>query len=141
VNMRLKLDSEAISAMSVFSSVTNVTPLDTFEVGNKRAFVVEEGMAPLCVGKNGATVKLLEKMMHKEIVIFEKSDDPIKTLASIFRPIKILTGYQSTDSLGNKKVVIELTKKVKRSTIELAQQVLKRYFNISELQIRYGKKA
>ncbi|MCW1292309.1 MAG: KH domain-containing protein [Candidatus Rehaiarchaeum fermentans] len=139
--MKVKLDSQAISSMSVFSSVTNVTPLDTFEVDSKRIFVVEEGKAPLSVGKNGSTVKLLEKLLKKEVFVVEKSDDPIKMLSSVFRPIMILNGYVSTDSFNNKKVVITLAKKVKANTIKIAETILKRYFNISNLQIEYGKKA
>ncbi len=133
--MNIKLDSDTLSAMRVFSDITNVTPRDCIVNEDRLIFVVNQGQAGLAIGKNGVKMKVLHEMLKKEIVVVEYADDPIKLLENVIRPNKLLSGYMTSQD-DSRKVNVEIEGKINSYKIKLIRLLMQRYFNILSINIK-----
>ncbi len=133
--MNIKLDSETLSSMSVFSNTTGVMPKDCMQLDDKFLFVVNQGQAGMSIGKNGVNVKMLEKMFSKEVLIVEYADDPVRLLENIIRPVKVLSGYV-TETTNSKKIQASIDGKLALSRLRIAKTLMQRYFNITDINIK-----
>lgn len=134
--MNIKLDSDTISSMNVFSDVTGVVPRDCMNSEEKVIFVVSQGQAGMAIGKNGVKMKMLQDMLKKEVLVVEYSDDPVKLLENILRPIKLVSGYVASDANADKKLEASINGKLNHSKLKLAKVLMQRYFNIMNINIR-----
>ncbi len=134
--MNIKLDSDTLSAMRVFSEITNVTPRDCMVNDDKLIFVVNQGQAGLAIGKNGVKMKVLHDMLKKDIMVIEYADDPIKLLENIIRPNKLLSGYLTNGQGDDKKINVDIEGKVSSYKIKLIKLLMQRYFNILSINIK-----
>ena len=75
--MDITFDTETIRLITLFENVTRATIKDCFIDGASRAvyFIVDEGKIGLAIGKNGESVKHVEKLTKKHIKVFEFSND------------------------------------------------------------------
>ncbi len=133
--MNIKLDSDTISSINVFSDVTGVMPRDCIKKDDQIIFVVSQGQAGLSIGKNGTKMKILQKMFGKDIIVIEYSDDPLKFLANIMRPNRLVSGYVANAD-SNAKVEASINGKISAPRLKLAKTLLQRYFNIININIR-----
>ena len=134
--MNIKLDSDTISSMNVFSDVTSVAPRDCINSADKIIFIVNQGQAGIAIGKNGAKTKMLQDLLKKEILIIEYSDDPVKFLENVLWPNKLVSGYIASDAEDGKKLEASIHGKVSGSKLKLAKTLMQRYFNIMRINIR-----
>ncbi|MCL4399258.1 NusA-like transcription termination signal-binding factor [Candidatus Parvarchaeota archaeon] len=134
--MSIKLDSETISSINVFSNVTAVFPRDCIIEPNRIIFVVNQGQAGMSIGKNGSKLKILESMFKKDVLVIEFSDDPVKFLENVLRPNKLISGYIATDNKDVKKLEASIQGRLSISKIKLAKSLMQRYFNIMSINIR-----
>ncbi len=134
--MNIKLDSDTISSMNVFSDVTTVVPRDCITNGDKIIFVVSQGQAGIAIGKEGMKIKMLHEMLKKEVLVVEYSDDPVKFLENIIRPNKLTSGYVANGQDSEKKIEASVNGKPNYAKIKLAKLLMQRYFNIISINIR-----
>jgi N utilization substance protein A len=134
--MNIKLDSDTISSMNVFSDVTSVVPRDCINSTDKIIFIVNQGQAGIAIGKNGTKTKMLQDMLKKTVLIIEYSDDPVKFLENILWPEKLVSGYVASNIEEGKKLEASVHGKINNSKLKLAKTLMQRYFNIISINIR-----
>jgi|YelNatPaOPRAMG01_1025707.scaffolds.fasta_scaffold04599_6 N utilization substance protein A len=85
--MSLTFDTETIRLITLFENLTGVRVKDCLidKESNTVYFVIEEGMVGIAIGKNGSVVKNAEKVIGKNIKIFEFSKD-LKTFVKKLIP-------------------------------------------------------
>ncbi|MGC8812500.1 MAG: NusA-like transcription termination signal-binding factor [Candidatus Aenigmatarchaeota archaeon] len=85
--MSLTFDTETIRLITLFENLTGVRVRDCLvdKESNTVYFVIEEGMVGIAIGKNGSVVKNAEKVIGKNIKIFEFSKD-LKTFVKKLIP-------------------------------------------------------
>ncbi len=134
--MGIKLDSNTISTMNVFSDVTSILARDSLVEDDKIIFVVNQGQAGIAIGKNGMKIKMLQEMLKKEIIVVEYSDDPVKLFENMIHPEKLLSGYVANDQDDSKKLDVTVEIRLSHSKIKLIKALMQRYFNITNVNIR-----
>lgn len=75
--MKRTFDTETIRLMILFENITHVPVMDCVvnEKSNTICFVIGDGNLGMAIGKNGNSVKRAEKMIGKNIRLFEFSKD------------------------------------------------------------------
>jgi len=139
--MSLTFDTESIRLITLFESLTGTMVKDCIiDSENKTVyFVIEEGKVGIAIGKNGGCVKNVEKLIKKNVKIFEFSGDLncfVKNLIPQASDIKI----KNND--GN-VVEVKVDKKYKavvigreRKNLKLFKELLNRSHGVNELIIR-----
>lgn len=74
--MNIKFDTQTIRSINVFEEVAGVEVKDCLVKPDRIYFVVEEGKMGLAIGKNGKTVKKIQKNIGKNIKVYEYSEKP-----------------------------------------------------------------
>lgn len=80
--------SEQLAAISLFTRVVKLEPIDCFSSEKRFLFVVPEGKAGLAVGKQGVNIKKLERMTSKRIKVIEYSSDACQFVSNLIFPMK-----------------------------------------------------
>ena len=140
----IKLNSEQLSLLSMFHGMTGATAKDCIldEKQNRLIFLVAEGQMGLAIGKDGVSVKKIERAVRKPVEVVEWSDD-----VSVF--VKNGLGARYVQEVrvselmdGKKGVVIVVDPKKKGAAVglggrnaEKVRMLAKRYFDISNVQI------
>lgn len=137
-NVKIKLSSEDIGYINLFETTTHASVKDCIVTPekNKITFVVNEGQMGIAIGKNGINIKNLEDKVKRRIEIIEHSNDPIKFLSNIFRPIKLTNAYISEHSDGKKVVHVALSKDrlgMLKTKIRVAKELMPKYFNFDDM--------
>lgn len=138
--MTLKFDNELLKHISLFREVTNVEAVDCILGDDRVFFVVEKGKVGLAVGKNGRNVKKLEKLINKNIVVLELTEDVIKFLKSLLK----LVGVKDVEFEKRDKEIIIKANRIKKgriigkggSNIKLIRKLLKRHFDLEDIRLR-----
>jgi len=126
--------------ITFFENFTGVSVRDCLVNNNCIYFIVEEGKVGIAIGKNGSSVKNIEKMIRKNVKLFEFSKDLnvfVRKLIPQANEIKIRN--------ENERVVVEVRVEKKdkalvigrdRRNVKLFKELLQRSHNVSELIIR-----
>jgi len=141
--MRLNFDTEAIRLMTLFENVLHVHVKDCVvdAESNSICLVIEEGMIGLAIGKNGASVKHAEKIVGRQIKLFEFSGSMpefVKKMIPQTNSVKV----RSEDD-GRVVVEVHVEKKDRPMVIgrdgrnlKLYKELLKRNHGADDLIIR-----
>jgi len=138
--MTITFTTETIRFLTLFENVTNVPVRDCFINKDMIYYIVEEGKIGLAIGKNGSSVKNVEKAVGKRVKVFEYSSDPkqfVKNLIPQCKEVNIID--------ENNKLTVEV--KVNKNDrgfvigrggekIKIYKEILKRVHNISDLQVK-----
>jgi len=92
MNMVQVFNTEAIQVINLFESFTGVSVKDCLIQEKTVYIVVEEGKINLAIGKNGTLVKELERILKKNIKIFEykaELKDFVKSLIPQAKSVEI----------------------------------------------------
>lgn len=140
----IKLSSEQLSLMSMFQGVTGATPKDCLidDKLNRLIFVVAKGQMGLAIGKEGVSVKKIERSVRRPVEVVEWADG-IEDLARNALGARYVQRVEVTDRLdGAKSVVVYVDAKKKGAVLglggknaEKARMLLRRYFEITSVQI------
>jgi len=136
--IKIKLSSEDIGYINLFENVTKAGVKDCIVDAQREKimFVVNEGQAGIAIGKNGINIKNLQERVKKRIEILEYSNDPIKFLSNVFRPIKLTNAYISEHSDGKKVIHATLSRDrlgMLKSKIRVAKELMPKYFNFDDM--------
>jgi transcription termination/antitermination protein NusA len=140
----IKLSSEELSLMSMFQNMTGATARDCI-IDEKRGrviFVIAQGQMGLAIGKEGASVKKIERVVRKPVEVVEWADD-VEGLVKNTLGAKFIQEIRLSDRLdGTKGVVVVVDSKKKGAVLglggknaEKVRLLVKRYFDVDNLQI------
>jgi len=138
---RIKLSLDDIGFISLFENMTKAHVKDCMvnPKKNKITFVVAEGQAGVAIGKGGMNIKRLEEKLKKRVEVLEFSEDPVKFLTNIFRPIKIINAYVSEKSSGTKALSAQVARGnlgMIKAKMKTAKELLDKYFKFDEINIQ-----
>ncbi len=134
--MGVKLGTEHIRAVATFEEITGVHVRDCLIDEMCAYFLIEPGKMGLAIGKNGATIKSVERAMGKTIKIFEYADTAEGLLRSMVPSIKTLD--MSDDSIVITIPSSERSTVIGRNgrNIKAIREFLKRHFEINNLKLK-----
>lgn len=138
--MQIKFDTEIIKMMNLFEVVANVQVRDCLIDNDVVYVVVGEGEIRKAIGKNGSVVRSVERLIKKQVKIFEFSRDPlvfVKNLVPDAREIRLKTEADRVvaeirvDKSSKPMVIGREGRKIK-----IVKELLKRNHGISDLVVR-----
>ena len=142
----IKLTTDQMRLMSLFESVTGATARDCVEsVKQKRIiFVVNNGQMGLAIGKRGAHIKTIRKMVGMQVEVVEYNEDPavfLKNLLDTENGMVLEVKINKRDD-GSRQAIV-LVDPLKKGIVvgregrhaEKARLLAKRYFDISNVLI------
>jgi N utilization substance protein A len=138
--MTITFTTETIRLLTLFENVTNVPVRDCFIDNGVIYYIVEEGKIGLAIGKNGASIKKVERVIGKKVKVFEYSSDPETFVKNIIPQCRKITMINQDD-----KITVEI--KVSKNDrgfvigrggekIKIYKEILKRVHNISDIQVK-----
>ena len=140
----IKISSEAFSLMVLFQKTTGAMARDCI-IDNRLGriiFVVNKGEMGLAIGKNGQSIKDIQKSIGKTIELVEYSEDPkefiINALNSKFIDDVKIDEHSNGKTTATIKVVANKTGAIvgrEGRNAEKARIIAKRYFEINKLKI------
>ena len=140
----IKLTSDQLSLMSMFQGMTGATARDCVidERRGRVIFVIAQGQMGLAIGKEGASVKKIERAVKKPVELVEWADDVEGLVKNSLGP-KYVQEVRVSDRLdGTKGVVVVVDSRKKGAVLglggknaERVRLLAKRYFDVSNVQI------
>jgi len=140
----IKLTQEELGLMSIFQNVTSVSPRDCIidPQASRIVFVVDKGQMGLAIGRNGQTIKNLERTISRPVELVEWSDDPAEFIANALGGRNIIDVKINTKADGEKVAVVQTSMRNKGAVLgkggrnaERARMLAERYFGISHIHI------
>ncbi len=138
--MTITFNTETIRLLTLFENMTNAPVRDCFTDNGVVYFIVEEGKIGLAIGKNGSSIKNVEKVVGKKVKVFEYSKDPKKFVKNLIPQCKEVNIINDN---GMIKVEIKVGRKDKGfvigrggEKIKIYKEILKRVHNISDIQVK-----
>lgn len=140
----IKLTSDQLSLMSMFQGMTGATAKDCVldEKRNRVIFVVAKGQMGLAIGRDGASVKKIERAVRTPVEVVEWADD-IEGLVKNSLGAKFVQEVRVTERMdGTKGVVVVVDSRKKGAVLglggknaEKVRLLARRYFDIGNVQI------
>ena len=139
-----RITVDELRYLSVFQNFTEAVAYRCIvdNEGNRLIFLVNKGDLGKAIGRSGKNVRMLSKILNKNIEIVEYSDDVDGMIRNLFSGVKIL----SIDIItrGDEKIAIikvpeeDKGKAIGRQgrNIKRARLVLSKLFNISKITIK-----
>ena len=144
MSQKIRLTGDEMRYIALFESITGAMARDCI-IDNERdrvILVVKPGDAGLAIGKHGSRIKMLRRMVKKNIEVVEYADNPIEFIKNSFAPARVKE-VRITERLDNKKVAvvtidyhdkgIAIGKNGK--TAERTRLLARRYFQIDNVVI------
>lgn len=142
---KIRFTSDEMRYIALFESVTGAVATDCIidKDRDRIIIIVKPGDAGLAIGKHGSRIKLLKRMVRKDIEIVEYADNPEDFIKNSFAPARIKE-IRITDRLDNKKVAVVTVENRDKGiaigksgrTAERTRFLAKRYFQIDNVVIR-----
>ena len=140
----IKLTSDQLGLMSIFQNMSGATVRDCIvdDKLGRLIFIINKGQMGLAIGKKGATIQNIERVVKKPVEVVEWSDDPAEMIRNSLDP-RFVGEVRISDRLDGTKgasVVVDPRKKgavLGRGgrNAEKARLIAKKYFDIANLQI------
>jgi N utilization substance protein A len=110
--------------------------------GGRMIFIVNNGQMGLAIGKKGATIQNIERVIKKPVEVVEWSDDPAEMIRNALDP-RSIQEVRLTDKLdGSKSMTVIVDPRRKGAVLgrggknaEKVRLIAKKYFNITNVQI------
>jgi N utilization substance protein A len=103
-------------------------------------YIVEEGKIGLAIGKEGSSIKNVEKVIGKKVKVFEYSSDPETFVKNLIPQCKEISMINQDDKLT---VEVKVSKNDRGfvigrggEKIKIYKEILKRVHNISDIQVK-----
>jgi len=145
MTQKIRLTSNEMSYIALFENVTGAVATDCIidEERDRIIFVVKPGDVGLAIGKHGSRIKLVKRMVQKDIEVVEYADTAEAFIRNSFAPARIKE-IRITDRLDNRKVAVVTVENKDKGiaigksgkTAERTRFLAKRYFQIDNVVIR-----
>ena len=140
----IRISSDQLGLISIFQSMSGATVRDCIvdDKGGRLIFIVNNGQMGLAIGKKGATIQNIERVIKKPVEVVEWSDDPAEMIRNALDP-QAIQEVRLTDKLdGSKSMSVIVDPRRKGAVLgrggknaEKVRLIAKKYFNISNVQI------
>ena len=140
----IKLTSDELKLISLFSSVTSATARDCIvdDRMDRVIFVVNKGQMGLAIGKGGATIKQLQQVVGRKVELVEFSENPAEFVRNMLNA-EMVSDVKINDRMdGSKQAIVTVDARKKGAVVgregrnaEKARLLAKRYFNITNVLI------
>ena len=140
----IKLSSDQLGLISLFQNMSGATVRDCIvdDKGGRMIFIVNNGQMGLAIGKKGATIQSIERVIKKPVEVVEWSDDPAEMVRNALDP-RAIQEVRLTDKLdGSKSMTVVVDPRRKGAVLgrggknaEKVRLIAKKYFNITNVQI------
>jgi N utilization substance protein A len=140
----IKLTSDELSLMSMFQGMTGATAKDCVidDKRNRVIFIVQKGQMGLAIGKDGTSVKKIERAVRRPVEVVEWADD-VEGLVKNALGAKYVMEVRVGERLdGTKGVVVVVDSRKKGAVLglggrnaEKVRLLATRYFEVSNVQI------
>jgi len=140
--MKIKFDTETIRLITLFENVTGASVRDCLiDEKNKMVyFVIEEGDMGIAIGKNGSSVKNVEKIIGKSVKLFEFSKDIVKFIKAAVHGVTDIKIRNESEKViveikvgkGNRALAIGRSGK----NIKIVKDLIQRNYGINNLVVR-----
>ncbi len=140
----IKLTSDQLSLMAMFQGMTGATAKDCVvdDKRNRVIFVIAKGQMGLAIGKEGASVKKIERAVRRPVEVVEWADD-IEGLVKNALGARFVQEVRISERLDGTKGVTVIVDSRKKGAVlglggknaEKVRLLAKRYFDIGNLQI------
>jgi N utilization substance protein A len=138
--MTITFNTESIRLLTLFENITNAPVRDCFTDNDVVYYIVEEGKIGLAIGKNGNSIKNVEKVVGKKVKVFEYSKKPETFVKNLIPQCKEINLIKDKDEI---KSEIKVNKNDKGfvigrggEKIKIYKEILKRVHNISDIQVK-----
>ncbi len=134
--MGLKLGTECIRAMAAFENITRVQAKDCIVTEDCVFFLVDPEKVGLTIGKNGAVIKEVRKILGKIVKVFGYFNSPEEFIKNIIPNVKSIDIHENvmTISIPMDDRVNVIGKNGRN--INAIKKILKRHFSIENLRLR-----
>ncbi len=141
---KIRLTAEEMRYIALLQDLTGAIARDCIvdKENNRIIFVVRPGDAGKAIGRRGANINKLRRVLGKEIEVVEYADDLESMVKNIFSPARILS-VRLTQRNGKKILYVTVDPNDKGKAIgkggrkvNTARIVLKRYFDVDDIKIR-----
>jgi len=138
--MTIEFTTETIRLITLFENMTNVPVRDCFMNKDIIFFIVEEGKIGLAIGKNGSSIKNVERVVGKKVKVYKYSNNPVQFIKNLIPKSKDVRMINDRDT-----ITVEI--KVSRNDrgfvigkggekIKIYKEILRRIHNISDIQVK-----
>ena len=138
--MTITFNTETIRLLTLFENITNAPVRDCFMNDDVVYYIVEEGKIGLAIGKNGNSIKNVEKVVGKKVKVFEYSNKPENFVKNLIPQCKEINVVKEK---GMIKIEIKVNKNDRGfvigrggEKIKIYKEILKRVHNISDIQVK-----
>ncbi|MBI2660615.1 NusA-like transcription termination signal-binding factor [Candidatus Woesearchaeota archaeon] len=134
---RMKLDSESMKLMAFFESNTGAKVKDCIP-NDKLIFIIEENEMGKAIGKNGANIKKMERLLKKKIKLAEFSNDALQFVRNLCYPAEISDAKLVEDIItihGKDTSTRAMLIGRERRNINNLAEIVRRYFNVKEIRV------
>jgi transcription termination/antitermination protein NusA len=128
----------------MFQGMTGATARDVVvdEKRDRVIFVIAQGQMGLAIGKDGASVKKIERAVHKPVEVVEWADD-VEGLIRNTLGAKYVQEIRINDKLDGTKGIVVIVDSRKKGAVlglggknaERVRLLARRYFDVSNVQI------
>ncbi len=136
----IKLTESELQYISLFEALTQVEALDCVndEENGRVIFIVKRGMAGRAIGSKGSNVKLLRKLIGRDVEVVEMGDTLEELISAALFPVKVLSVEIREDENGEKVAMVEVPPSQKGLAIgrggrnvKKLRLLAKRYFGVN----------
>ncbi|MFC2143025.1 NusA-like transcription termination signal-binding factor [Candidatus Aenigmatarchaeota archaeon] len=138
--MKVTLDQKTIQLINIFRNLTGSNIIDCVDEDEDIYFVVAEGQYGLAVGKSGMKIKNAEKVLKKNIKVFEYSTDLETFIKNV---IPETNEININDEESGKVIFIKVKQNLKAKVIgkggkniKVINEILHRLFDVESLKIK-----
>lgn len=140
----IKLTSDQLSLMSMLQGMTGASAKDCLidDKRNRVIFVVAKGNMGLAIGKDGSSVKKLERAVRRQVEVVEWADDLESLVKNSLGPKYVQEVRVEERPDGTKGVVVVVDSRKKGAALglggrnaEKVRLLARRYFDVSNVQI------
>ncbi|WP_415281872.1 NusA-like transcription termination signal-binding factor [Candidatus Nitrososphaera sp. FF02] len=142
--MEIKLTSDELRLISLFTSVTSATARDCIvdDKMDRVIFVVNKGQMGLAIGKGGVTIKQLQQVVGRKVELVESSDSAEEFIRNMLGADMVSAVRISERMDGSKQATVTVDARKKGAVVgregrnaEKARLMAKRYFHITSVLI------
>jgi N utilization substance protein A len=141
----IKLTTEEIRYIGLFEQITKVRAKDcvTDEISNSLVtFVVDEDKMGLAIGREGRNMKILKKIIKKDVNLVAFSEDPLQLAKNALAPA-VAEKVEIVEKNGKKVIVVTMDYENRKLAIgkggrriRNAKKIVQRHHGIDDIVFR-----
>jgi N utilization substance protein A len=134
--MTIKLETQNIRDIVVFEKMTKVHVKDCIRDESCVYFMIEEGKSGLAIGRNGAVIKSVSRVLGKTVKVFEaaeKVEDMVRNMIPGAKGVEVDKDTVTLSIPANDRSVV-----IGRNgrNIKVMKEFLNRHFKINYLRLK-----